>query len=119
MTCRMISVDRTMRNKEALKRLDTINNSGAINASGVASVVYKTYFDFNNVLSKTEVYPDLELPTIDELEQCGFKYIQYSFNKGSITSAICLSANVIFKNPFFNTNIAEFSLIFKTIKFRS
>ena len=82
-TCRMISVDRTMRNKEALKRLDTINNSGAINASGVASVVYKTYFDFNNVLSKTEVYPDLELPTIDELEQCGFKYIQYSFNKGS------------------------------------
>ena len=82
-TLRLISVDRTMRNKEALNKLDEINNAGAINASGVANVITKTYFELNEVLSKTEIYPDLELPTIEELEQHGFRFIKYSMNKGN------------------------------------
>ena len=79
--CRAISVDRTMRNKESLRRLDTINNAGATNPDSVNSWVYNTYFDLNRTLAKAEVYPDLELPTIDELESTGYKFIRYSRNR--------------------------------------
>lgn len=79
---RALSVDRTMRNKEALKRIDEMNNSGSKNPEGSSSFVYKTYFDLNNTLSKAEVYPDLELPTIDELDSTGYKFIRYMKSKG-------------------------------------
>lgn len=79
--CRMLSVDRTMRNKEALKKLDAINNAGAKNPSGISSLVYRTYFELNDVLAQAEVYPDLELPTIEELEKTGYKFIRYLLNK--------------------------------------
>lgn len=75
--CRAISVDRTIRNKEALQRLDSINNAGSTNPNSVASWIEKTYFDLNNTLAQAEVYPDLELPTIEELDQAGFKFIRY------------------------------------------
>lgn len=75
--CRAISVDRTVRNKEALKRLDAINNAGAVNPNSISSWVEKTYFDLNNTLSQAEVYPDLELPTVKELDSLGFKFIRY------------------------------------------
>jgi hypothetical protein len=80
--CRAVSVDRTVRNKEALQKLDAINNSGATNATATASYVYRNYFELNNVLSKAEVYPDLELPTLDELDSTGYKFIRY-MKKGS------------------------------------
>ena len=79
--CRAISVDRTMRNREALKRIDSINNAGATNPDAVNAWVYNTYFDLNKTLSKAEVYPDLELPTIDELESTGYKFIRYVRNR--------------------------------------
>ena len=79
--CRAISLDRTMRNKEALNRLDAINNAGSINPQGIGANVYKTYFDLNNTLQKAEVYPDLELPTINELESTGYKFIRYANKK--------------------------------------
>lgn len=79
--CRAISVDRTMRNREALRRIDSINNAGATNPDAVNAWVYNTYFDLNKTLSKAEVYPDLELPTIDELESTGYKFIRYVRNR--------------------------------------
>lgn len=82
-TCRMISVDRTMRNKESLKRLDAINNSGAVNKSGITGQNYKTYMDLNNTLAKAELYPDLELPSLTEMEKIGYKFIRYSKNKNN------------------------------------
>lgn len=78
---RAISVDRTMRNKEALRRIDNMNNAGSTNQEGVSGQVYKTYFDLKTTLSKAEIYPDLELPTIEELESAGFKYIRYMKQK--------------------------------------
>lgn len=74
---RMVSVDRTMRNKEALKKLDVPVNAGTLSIDGKSSVLTKSYFDLNNTLAKAEVYPDLELPTIDELSKMGFEFIRY------------------------------------------
>jgi hypothetical protein len=75
---RLISVDRTLRNREALKRLEVTNNSGS-NANSVDTTMQnKTFFDLKRTLSKAEVYPDLELPTIQELAENGFKFIRYS-----------------------------------------
>lgn len=82
---RAISVDRTMRNKESLRKIDNMNNSGSINSDGISGHVSKTYFDLKNTLSKAEIYPDLELPTIQELEENGFKYIRYMKQKNSRT----------------------------------
>lgn len=79
---RALSMDRTMRNRERLNRIDSINNAGANNASGSASYVRKTYFDLHKTLGEAEVYPDLELPTIEELEDKGFMYIRYALSKG-------------------------------------
>ena len=81
--CRAVSVDRTVRNKEALKKLDSINNGGATNPSSIGSLVEKTYFDLNNTLSQAEIYPDLELPTIEELSSKGFKFIRYMKNESN------------------------------------
>lgn len=78
--CRAVSVDRTIRNKEALQRLDSINNAGSTNPDSVNSWIEKTYFDLNNTLCQAEIYPDLELPTIEELENLGFKFIRYMKN---------------------------------------
>ena len=78
--CRAISVDRTVRNREALQRLDTINNAGSINPNSVGSYIEKTYFELNDTLAQAELYPDLELPTIEELNNAGFKFIKYMKN---------------------------------------
>lgn len=75
---RLMSVDRTVRNKEALKKLDVANNAGSITADATANVVVKGYFDLQNTLARAEVYPDLELPTLDELRGAGFRFLKYS-----------------------------------------
>lgn len=72
---RLISVDRTIRNKEALKKLDNINNSSTPNDTN--DELQKGYFDLQNALAKVDLYPDLELPTIDELEKIGYAYLEY------------------------------------------
>jgi len=79
---RLISVDRTTRNKEALKKLEVDYNSGSKTNTTVGTVETKSYFDLKEVLAKAEVYPDLELPTISELEYNGFKYIKYINREG-------------------------------------
>lgn len=80
---RALSVDRTMRNRERLQRIDAINNAGNINSQGIASYVENTYFDLNRSLAQAEVYPDLELPTLDELTKKGFKFIRYVLSKNN------------------------------------
>lgn len=77
-TIRMISVDRTVRNKESLTKIDVENNGGAYNQSAGQDKKLKTYFDLNDSLSKVELYPDLELPTVEELEKAGYKIIRYN-----------------------------------------
>lgn len=75
---RLNSVDRTLRNKEALKKIDYSN------AHNIKDDRDKTkdYLALNDTLAKVELYPDLELPTISELEKKGFYFIRYK-NKGN------------------------------------
>jgi capsular polysaccharide biosynthesis protein len=44
----------------------------------------KGYFDLKNTLAKAEVYPDLELPTLDELDKVGYKFIRYATANGRV-----------------------------------
>ena len=76
---RLTSVDRTVRNKEALKQIETENDSGKDNING--SLGTKSYFDLKDSLAKVELYPDLELPKIDDLSKAGFQFIRYSKSK--------------------------------------
>lgn len=71
---KLTSVDRTLRNREALKKVDKITN---VTTSYDPTVKTKNFFDVKNALAKVELYPDLELPTIPELEKLGFYYIKY------------------------------------------
>lgn len=68
------SVDRTLRNREAMKKIDKIHNA---ETSMDSAVKVKNFFDIKNTLAKIELYPDLELPTISELEKLGFYFIKY------------------------------------------
>lgn len=76
-TLRMVAVDRSTRNRETLKKLEEINNSGSLANGSKAEYMQNTFFDLNRVLGKAEIYPDLELPLVDELEYAGYKLIKY------------------------------------------
>lgn len=73
---RFIAMDRTVRNKEALKRLD-VNNAGSRTIATTQTFTTRDYFGLKDKISAAEIYPDLELPTIAELNAYGFTYIKY------------------------------------------
>lgn len=73
---RLNSVDRTLRNRESLNKIKDIDNS-QMQYNQVAQT--KSYFDLKNALGRAELYPDLELPTITELEQAGFYFLKSKF----------------------------------------
>ena len=73
---RLNSVDRTLRNRESLNKIQDIDNS-QMQWNAVAQT--KSYFDLKQALGKAELYPDLELPTITELEQAGFYFLKSKF----------------------------------------
>lgn len=74
---RLVAVDRTLRNREALKKLDHDNAQGMLNTG----VYTKNYFDLKGTLKHVELYPDLELPTISELSEKGFEFINYKMKE--------------------------------------
>jgi len=76
-TLRMVSVDRSTRNRETLKKLEEINNAGTLANDAKGEYMQNTFFDLNRVLGKAEIYPDLELPLVDELEYAGYKLTKY------------------------------------------
>ena len=69
---RMTSVDRTMRQRETLKQLESDQKT----SKKVTASLY-SYWDIENVLATAELYPDLDLPTIKELELYGYYFIKY------------------------------------------
>lgn len=73
---RLSSVDRTLRNREALTKLKDIDNASTQKDLLVNT---KNYFDLKNALGKAELYPDLELPTVKELEQAGFYFMKHKY----------------------------------------
>lgn len=70
------SVDRTLRNKESLKRIKDIDNA-TVQQDELLNT--KGYFDLKNTLGKAELYPDLELPTMEQLEKDGFFFMQNKY----------------------------------------
>lgn len=72
-TMTLSSVDRTVRRNETLRKIDTPPVSGSTADGAKAHLNIKQYFDLKETLGRAELYPDLELPTVDELEQAGFR----------------------------------------------
>ena len=77
---KLISVDRTLRNREALKKID-VNNASYNNDSKLKA---KSYFDLQAKLAQVELYPDLELPTLNELSKLGYGFIRYKTDTNRI-----------------------------------
>lgn len=59
-------------------------NSGSMHDQSAGSGVeqsrkYKQYFEMKDALSEQDLYPDLELPTLVEMEAAGFYFTRYKF----------------------------------------
>ena len=70
---KLTSMDRSMRQKEALKKAETntMTSSDATNTIG-------SYFSLQKTLAAAELYPDLDLPRIEELEELGWKFARWA-----------------------------------------
>lgn len=77
-TLKLFSVDRTTRSREALKKIDidTTLGSNATGQKGRRNI--RDMFYIRDALAQAELYPDLQLPTITELEKAGFKLYKHS-----------------------------------------
>ena len=73
---KLTSMDRTMRQREALEKVNTNVQTSAIAAENIGN-----YFSLKNTLSAAEVYPDLDLPTIQELKDLGWRFAKWSNEK--------------------------------------
>lgn len=73
------SVDRTLRNREALKRVNVVDhtNEHITNHKDIQKDRINTYFDLADTISQVNLYPDLELPSVKELAEHGFQFIRY------------------------------------------
>lgn len=78
----LVSVDRTIRNREALSKADLEKAGGgnfhALTKEGLAWERRWNYQFMNKYLSDAELYPDLELPELSELADAGFRFVRYS-----------------------------------------
>ena len=75
---RLTSVDRTQRQREALRRLDVTPTGGNVDYNGHSNLAMKSYFAIEEQLGKAELYPDLDIPTIKELGKLGLRFIKYA-----------------------------------------
>ena len=73
---RLTSVDRFMRQRETLKALESNKIT-----ERVADAEISDYFDIEETLAYAETYPDLDLPSLSELSQLGYKFIKYNNSK--------------------------------------
>lgn len=71
------SVDRTLRNREAMTR-EQLDNYTQLDIESKKTTRKFTYKQINEYLSEKELYPDLELPTIKEFNDAGFRFVRYS-----------------------------------------
>lgn len=73
-TIKLTSMDRSMRQREALRKADLEGNetsSSSANAIG-------NYFNLQESLAAAELYPDLDLPTIAELKELGWRFAKWA-----------------------------------------
>ncbi|MEG1494756.1 MAG: hypothetical protein RR406_00430 [Bacilli bacterium] len=74
---RLTSVDRTQRQREALRRLDVKPFGGDVDLQS-SNLAIKKYFAVETALSQAELYPDLDLPTIEEMAKLGWRFVKYT-----------------------------------------
>ena len=74
---KLTSMDRTMRQREALKKVDAEGNMTTADAANTIG----SYFNLQDTLAKAELYPDLDLPTIAELDKLGWKFAKWANEK--------------------------------------
>ena len=70
---RMTSVDRVMRNREMMMELDSKQDVTTLPEQSISS-----YFDIQNTLALAETYPDLDIPSLEELHQIGYRFLKYA-----------------------------------------
>ena len=78
----LMSVDRTLRQREAMSAIEGINSGWKEPSWFQDEYKYTDMANFEllkKIIGQVEVYPDLELPKISELEELGFKFTRYLF----------------------------------------
>ena len=78
-TLSMRSMDRTLRQRESMAMLDAQNNSDDAYSDEQGIITTKSYFEIERTIARAELYPDLELPTIEEMDLAGWKFTRYKF----------------------------------------
>ena len=73
---RLTSVDRAMRQREMMQKLQSNQQTTDKSDAGISS-----YFDIERSLANAETYPDLDLPLLKELKNVGYSFIRYAGNE--------------------------------------
>lgn len=79
----MRSMDRTLRQREATAMLQA-DNAGDRKDKNFEEKTMKSFFQVENTLARAELYPDLELPTIEDMKTLGYSYLRYKFQDDRI-----------------------------------
>lgn len=103
---RAISTDRTLRNRESLRAInddskydenpelenagetddDYIDNSGIKRGKIRTRINIRTQKQLYDKMANAELYPDLELPRVDDLVKLGFRFIRYKDKERELNS---------------------------------
>ena len=88
---KMTSIDRTVRQQEALRMLEADNNGRKYSGyfwgrdeNSYGEKALKGYFDMMEQLGYAELYPDLELPKVSELKELGWEFVRYKFQDNRV-----------------------------------
>lgn len=71
---KLTSMDRTMRQREALQKSNTEDSMTSADAADTIG----NYFNLQQTLAAAELYPDLDLPTISELGELGWGFAKWA-----------------------------------------
>lgn len=77
---RLVSIDRTVRHREGIRKVNEVANGGITTSGGIQDIKLRTYEELQTRFGEAELYPDLELPTIEELEDSGFDFLRHKFD---------------------------------------
>lgn len=71
-----LSMNRTLKNKEIMRRKQ-LNNFTYLTPQQIVETQKDTFFEINNMLAKVDLYPDLEIPTLEEFRKAGFEFLRH------------------------------------------
>ena len=78
---RMISMDRTLRQREGVEKINEFAYGGKTTTEGTQNIKNRTFAELNKRLGEAELYPDLELPTLEELKTVRFDFLRHTFDR--------------------------------------